>query len=110
MAAPWLDTHFKFTLVVHVETEDFGKKECIPVGCVPSAAVAISGGFATGGVSACPRGVCLGGCTPPSRGQTDTYENITFPRLLLKNGQSRIFVNGFSLPVVTQMSAMQKVE
>ena len=61
MAAPWLDTHFKFTLVVHVETEDFGKKECIPVGCVPSAAVAISGGFATGGVSAwagcLPRGV-----------------------------------------------------
>ena len=64
MAAPWLDTHFKFTLVVHVE--DFGKKECIPIGCVPSAAVAISGGgFATGGVSAwagcLPKGVSAQG-------------------------------------------------
>ena len=38
------------------------KQECIPVGCVPSAAVAISGG----GVSA------RGGCTPPTCGQTDT--------------------------------------
>ena len=36
------------------------KQECIPVGCVPSAAVAVSwGGSAKRGLSA---GVCLGGC------------------------------------------------
>ena len=54
------------------------KQECIPVGCVPSAAVA----------------VCLGGCLPRGClprgtytspcGQTDTCVNITFLQLLLR--------------------------
>ena len=80
-------------------------QECIPVGCVPSAAVAIlGGGFCLwgGGLPAREeclpargclprRGVCLpwgsgcqGGCTPPHSGKTDTCENITFPQLLLR--------------------------
>ena len=82
------------------------KQECIPVGCVPSAAVAIcwGGGCLPGGVSAqrgclprggvCP-GVCLPGgvsaqgagvsagvCladTPPVDRMTDPCENITLP-------------------------------
>ena len=33
------------------------KQECTPVGCIPSAAVAVSGG---GGLVVCPGGVCLG--------------------------------------------------
>ena len=77
------------------------KEECIPVGCVPSAAVAVGG---RGGET----GVCLGGCLPRgvvSAGEgcplggggsclprsvqnvdrlTDVYENITFPQLLLR--------------------------
>ena len=46
----------------------FFQQECIPVGCVPSAAVAVGGGLhrglsAWGGV--CPGGwVCLGGVCP----------------------------------------------
>ena len=49
------------------------KQECIPVGCVPSAAVASRGEC-----------VCLGGVHLPTCGQTDTCENITFPQLLLR--------------------------
>ena len=67
------------------------KQECIPVGCVPSTAVAVywGGGCLRGG------GVCLGGCLPagvsacgPGRGVsarclwteflTHACENITF--------------------------------
>ena len=44
------------------------KQECIPVGCVPSAAVA----------------VCFGGGVYSPYGQTDTCENIIFPQLLLR--------------------------
>ena len=50
-------------------------------------------GTVCGGVSGygdvCPGGclsrgnVCPGGCTPPSCGQTDACENITFQQLLL---------------------------
>ena len=40
----------------------FLKEGCLPRGCLPSA----------------------GGCTPPSCGQTDICENITFPQLLLR--------------------------
>ena len=80
--------------------QTYNKQECIPTGCVPSAAVAISwgGGLPGRGVSACQKRVsargCLpdrGGCLPcrgvytsPPRGQTDAYENITFPQLLLR--------------------------
>ena len=63
-------------------------QECIPLGCIPSAVVAISGGCLSRGVSAwtcLPRGsVCLGVCTPPPVDRmTDSCENITFPQLLL---------------------------
>ena len=66
-------------------------QECIPLGCVPPASMAISGG----GVSA--QGGCLPvwlytplpiACwvTPPPRTEflTHAYENITFPQLLLR--------------------------
>ena len=58
-------------------------QECIPVGCVPSAAVAVWRGGG-GGVSAqgrvCPGVGCLpGGCIPACR-----CKNITFPQLRLR--------------------------
>ena len=71
------------------------QQECIPVGCVPSSAVAIpSRGVSASGVSAWGRlpmgmvsawGECLprGMCTSP-HGQTDACENIIFPQLLLR--------------------------
>ena len=78
-------------------------QECIPVGCIPSAAVAV---FFWGG-GCLPRGclpggglpgggVCLGGCLPrrgvhplPPVDRIDTrlthaWENITLPQLLLR--------------------------
>ena len=55
------------------------KQECIPVGCILSAAEAVCWEVsAQEGVSACQGGVHL-----PSCGQTDTCENITFPQLQL---------------------------
>ena len=80
------------------------KQECIPVGCVPSTAVAVSGGGCLpggGGV------VCLGGCLPrrgvhlhhpPTVGRmTDACGNITFPQLLLRtvitNKSTFLFLN-----------------
>ena len=39
------------------------EQECIPVGCVPSAAVAVGGGCLPRGVCL-PGGVCPGGCLP----------------------------------------------
>ena len=66
---------------VKIRTE----QEFIPVGCVPSAAMAICGGGVV-----CPGG-SAGGCVSqlvmgqtPSCGQTDTCKNITFPQLLLR--------------------------
>ena len=66
----------------------------MPVGCVPSAAVAVSADVCLG------EGVCPGGCLPRGGslqgvcvprevntspcGQTDDYENITFLKLLLR--------------------------
>ena len=68
----------KFTVrkqFIHQNNTD--KQEKIPVGCVPSAAVAIRGGVSAQGEGVCPgrvsawgwgclprRGVCLGGCLP----------------------------------------------
>ena len=60
-------------------------QECIPVGCVPSAAVAVclvELGICTGG------SVCPGGVHPP--GHIDTCENITFPQLLLRTVTRRL--------------------
>ena len=68
----------------------FLEQECIPLGDAYRPLQWASDGG--GGVSAQGRGVCTGGVpargclsevyTP--RGQTDTYENITFPQLLLR--------------------------
>ena len=76
------------------------KQECIPVGCVPSAAVAVvgEGGDCLGGVFLPGGGVCPGrsavllggggglpqcmlGYTPPVNRLTDACENITLPQL-----------------------------
>ena len=47
----------------HLGYQHISKQECIPVGCVPSAAVAVGGGWGClEGV--CPGGVCPGGCLP----------------------------------------------
>ena len=62
----------------------FPEQECIPLGCVPSAAVVGSGEGCVCLVGCLPRrGVCLGGVHPPVNWITDTCENITFPQLLL---------------------------
>ena len=72
------------------ETNYF-RQECIPIGCLPSAAVAVSGRVSS--IGGClPRVICLGEVyTPGPRGRhpdpvdrmTDTCESITFPQLLL---------------------------
>ena len=61
-------------------------QECIPVGCLPPASVAVSGGVYPVGLTrgclprglpregVCPVGVCHTPC-----GQRDACENITFP-------------------------------
>ena len=73
--------HESFNSATHLGKSHQSKQECIPIGCVPSAAVAVSwrggGGLPVGastqgfllrGVSAqgvcLPRGVCLWGCLP----------------------------------------------
>ena len=55
------------------------QQECIPVGCVPSAAVTVSGGWVSRGVCVCP-----GGVHPPVNRITDRCKNITFPQLRLR--------------------------
>ena len=59
----------EFFLNVSTEFAEFSdKQECIPLGCIPSTAVAISGvGLPRGclpGVGCLPGGVCLGECLP----------------------------------------------
>ena len=70
--------------------KSISSQDCIPVGCVPSAAVAVSegGGSARGG-GVLPRGRGGGylprGCTTPHVDRmTDACENITFSQLLLR--------------------------
>ena len=66
------------------------KQECIPVGCVPSAAVAVCGGGVSARESAkgrgcLPRGVYPNGAhTPRTDFLTHACENITFPQPLLR--------------------------
>ena len=67
------------------------KQECIPVGCIPSTAVAVLGrGYLPGGcvcLEVClPGSVCLGVYTSPlwTEFLTHTCENITFQQLLLR--------------------------
>ena len=80
--------------------------ECIPVGCVPSAAVAVSGGKSTQGcllggargvcsgeVSAQRAISCTGGVHPPVDRMTDACEDITFLQLLLRKVMKRHLVN-----------------
>ena len=67
------------------------QQECIPVGCVPSAAITISGGVCLGAQGR--GGMCVSqqstGQTPPppplwTEFLTHACENITFPQLLLR--------------------------
>ena len=74
------------------------KQECIPVGCIRSAVMAILGGVSASG----SRGIVhpLGRHPqadnsprtqrqiPPTLGQTDTCKNTTFPQLLLQMAAS----------------------
>ena len=86
------------------------QQECIPVGCVLSAGVAISGGSAQGGSApggVYPGGVSAWGClprevsapvhagiyTPPVNRMTDTCENITFLQLLLQTVMIHLFIH-----------------
>ena len=70
-----------------MSTRIFFKQDCIPVGCVPSAAVAVSCGGLPG--RCLPRGVsaqegCLpwgGVCQTPLNRITDRCKNITLPQL-----------------------------
>ena len=75
----------------YLKETNYFRQECIPIGCLPSAAVAVSGRVSS--IGGClPRVVCLGKVyTPGPRGRhphpvdrmTDTCESITFPQLLL---------------------------
>ena len=71
-------------LIISTRAATFWKeyaKQCIPVGCVPSAALAVSGsgwGVCLGGC------VCPGGCTPPCEQNHRRCKNITFPQLRLR--------------------------
>ena len=62
------------------------EQECIPVGCIPSTAVAISSGVG---------GVCLGGC-PPRRG---VYLGGCLPRTEL-SARGGCLPEGVHLPTV----------
>ena len=84
---------------VHCHLNPFDKQECIPVGCVPSAAVAVCWGDlpARGGEMSArgvlpARGVCLvcpGGCPLCTEFLTHACENITFQQLRLRTVTSR---------------------
>ena len=85
------------------------QQECIPVGYILSAGVAISGGSAQGGLlnGVSTRGVSAWGClprevstpvhagihTPPVNRMTDACENITFLQLLLWTVMIHLFIH-----------------
>ena len=84
--------HLEHFFVFAVVRKTNSKQECIPIGCVRSAAVAIClGGVCSGGrlprrwgVSAwgrgcLPRGSCIPECTVDR--MTDRFKNITLPQL-----------------------------
>ena len=92
--------------------KNFAKQECIPVGCIPPASVAISWGRGCLTRGVCQKGVCLervclggsarwGGCLPRGvsawgclphtpYGQTDACENITLPQTSFAGGNNRL--------------------
>ena len=80
----------------------YQKQECIPVGCVSSATVAVMGGCLPGGGGGClPGRVCLPGGgvsdTPlPVNRITDRCKDITFPQLLLRTVNIRFRFRHFS--------------
>ena len=68
---PFVGTHFQDSLItgdeIEVRPNNYYKQECIPVGCVPSATVAVCwGGVPTGGVPGPGRGgvTVPGVCVP----------------------------------------------
>ena len=85
------------------------KQECIPVGCILSAAVAVcwGGGVSARGVSAqgavsaqggqcLPGGVCIPACTeadtPLVDRMTDRCQNITLPQTSLRTVKTTIYL------------------
>ena len=86
------------------------QQECIPVGCVPSAAVAISPATYAWPLPCMPPLPYMPPAIPapcgthplprmppchahPQRGQTDTCKNITFPQLLLRTVKRQFYTN-----------------
>ena len=71
------------------------KQECIPMGCVPTAPVAIWGeGSARGGGCLPSGGIFPGECTPPPppRGQTDTCKNLCATTVADGNNMMEFYV------------------
>ena len=83
-------------------------QECIPVGCVPSTAVAVWGWGCPG------EGVCVSGgvSLPPTEFLTRTCENITFPQLLLRTViiVSRTGVRKFIISIQTDWDIPHKLK
>ena len=102
------------------------KRECIPVGCVPSAAVAMSGGGCLPkGVSArgCLPGRCLPGGGVSAKGRWGVYSprlwteflthacvNITFPQLLLQTVmKNNLTIIGTLFTVLTRYASFKNM-
>ena len=88
-----------FTQEVVLEKGNNFEQECIPVGCVPPAAVAISGGVSPPGIppeqtpcKACWDTTC-NACwdsTPPVNRMTNRCKNITLPQTSFAGGKYNI--------------------
>ena len=84
-------SHYIFINFTRLSTKKLNKRECIPVGCVSSAPVAVylravpgvrvaARGHLPQG-AACPRGVVRQTHPPPVNRMTDSCENINLPQL-----------------------------
>ena len=85
------------------------RQECIPVGCIPPASVAVSGEGVYRGACVSAQGcVCLGrfqprgvpaqgvsawGVSATPRGHTDACENITLPQTSFAGGKYGILIS-----------------
>ena len=108
------DKSLKFAKRLHKIFRIVHKQECIQVGCVPTAAVAISGGGSTstdqtppaftrhpsarpdthllpGHVTSDAFLGRIGTPPPPPHPLTNTCENITFPHTLYADGKYRVY-------------------
>ena len=76
-------SRFNFLYCHSVFGKNIAKQECLTVGCVPSAAVAVEGGgYLSRGMYAW--GVSAWGVCPDNPPCEHRCKNITFPQLLLK--------------------------